>query len=137
MKCGRRAWIAAGHHRARPLMRPQPHRLQGELATAEEAAVLDKKIEELCRKARQGSGSARAANPQAEVIVRLMHLAREDAEAWYALLFALAVEAAAMSVLLIAERDRRSSARIRQAVRPRRRWRFYLLRGYAWKHAIL
>ena len=60
-------------------MRPQPHRLQGELNTAEEAAVLDKKIEELCRKARQGSGSARAANPQAEVIVRLMHLAREEA----------------------------------------------------------
>ena len=57
----------------------------------------------------------RAANPQAEVIVRLMHLAREDAQAWYALLFVLAVEAAAMSVRLIAERDRRCNARIRQA----------------------
>ena len=136
MKCGRRAWIAAGHHRARPLMRPQPHRLQGELATAEEAAVLDKKIEELARKLDRAP-EVRAAYPQAEVIVRLMHLAREDAEAWYALLFALAVEAGAMSVLLIAERDRRCSARIRQAVRPRRRCRFYLLRGYAWKHAIL
>jgi hypothetical protein len=33
----------------------------------------------------------------------LLHVAREDAEAWYALLFALAVEAAAMSVLVLAE----------------------------------
>ena len=117
-------------------MRPQPHRLQGELATAEEAAVLDKKIEELAGKLDRAP-AVRAANTHAEVIVRLMHLAREDAEAWYPLVFALAVEAVAMSVLLIAERDRRCSARIRQAVRPRRRCRFHLLRGYAWKHAIL
>jgi hypothetical protein len=77
-------------------------RLQGELATAEEAAVPDKEIEELAGKLDRPP-AVRTAYPQAEVIVRLMHLAREDAEAWYALLFALAVEAATMSVLLIAE----------------------------------
>ena len=77
-------------------------RLRGEGATAEEAAVLDKKIEELAGKLDRAP-AVRAANTHAEVIVRLMHLAREDTEAWYALLFALAVEAAAMSVLLIAE----------------------------------
>jgi hypothetical protein len=49
------------------------------------------------------SAAVRAANPQAEVIARLLHVAREDAEAWYALLFTLAVEAAAMSVLVLAE----------------------------------
>jgi hypothetical protein len=53
-------------------------RLQGELATAEEAAVLDKNIEELAGKLDRAP-AVRAANPQAEVIVRLVHLAREDA----------------------------------------------------------
>ena len=53
-------------------------RLRGEGATAEEAAVLDKKIEELAGKLDRAP-AVRAANPQAEVIVRLMHLAREEA----------------------------------------------------------
>jgi hypothetical protein len=77
-------------------------RHQGELATAKEAAVLDEKIRELSEKL-ETAPAVRAANPQAEVIARLLHVAREDAEAWYALLFALAVEAAAMSVLVLAE----------------------------------
>jgi hypothetical protein len=77
-------------------------RLQGELATAETAAELDIKIRALTEKL-DTVPAVRAVNPQAEVIARLFHLSREDAEAWYALLFALAVEAAAMSVLLIAE----------------------------------
>jgi hypothetical protein len=73
-------------------------RLQGELAAAKEASVLDEKIDELTGKLAM-MPAVRAANPQAEVIARLLHLTSEDAEAWYALLFALAVEAAAMSVL--------------------------------------
>ena len=77
-------------------------RLQGELATAKESAALDEKIRDLTQKL-ETAPAVRAANPQAEVLARLLHVAREDAEAWYALLFALAVEAAAMSVLLIAE----------------------------------
>src|SRR5262249_40000216 len=77
-------------------------RLEGELATAKEAAGMDEKIRELTRKL-ESAPAVRSVNPQAEVIARLLHVAREDAEAWYALLFALAVEAAAMSVLLIAE----------------------------------
>jgi hypothetical protein len=77
-------------------------RLQGELAAAREAFVLDEKIGELTGKLEMAP-AMRAANPQAEVIARLVHVSAEDAEAWYALLFVLAVEAAAMSVLLIAE----------------------------------
>jgi hypothetical protein len=77
-------------------------RLQGELAVAKEAVVLDVKIGELTGKL-ETAPAVRAANPQAKVIARLLHLTSEDAEAWYALLFALAVEAAAMSVILIAE----------------------------------
>lgn len=77
-------------------------RLQGELAAARTAAELDQKIQQLTERL-DTTPAMRAVNPQAEVIARLLHLAREDAEAWYALLFALAVEAAGMSVLLIAE----------------------------------
>jgi hypothetical protein len=77
-------------------------RLQGELAAAKTAAELGQKIQQLTEKL-EAAPAVRAVNPQAEVIARLLHLAREDAEAWYALLFALSVEAAAMSVLLIAE----------------------------------
>lgn len=77
-------------------------RLQGELATAKESAELDEKIRILTQKL-ETAPAVRAANPQADVIARLLHVAPEDAEAWYALLFALAVEVAAMSVLLIAE----------------------------------
>jgi hypothetical protein len=77
-------------------------RLQGELAAAQTAAELDLKIQALTLKL-ETVPAVRAVNPQAEVIARLFHFSREDAEAWYALLFALAVEAAAMSVLLIAE----------------------------------
>jgi hypothetical protein len=77
-------------------------RLQGELATAKERAVLDERIRDLTQKL-ETAPAVRAANPQADVIARLLHVGREDAEAWYALLFALAVEVAAMSVLLIAE----------------------------------
>jgi hypothetical protein len=77
-------------------------RLQGELASAKERATLDVKIRELTLKL-ETAPAVRSVNPQAEVIARLLRVAREDAEAWYALLFALAVEAAAMSVLLIAE----------------------------------
>jgi hypothetical protein len=77
-------------------------RLQGEVAAATTAAELGIKIQALTEKL-EAVPSVRAVNPQAEVIARLFHLSREDAEAWYALLFALAVEAAAMSVLLVAE----------------------------------
>ena len=77
-------------------------RLQGELETSKAAAALDVKIHELSLKL-ETSPAVRAANPQAEVIARLLHVAPEDAEAWYALLFALAVEVAAMTVFLIAE----------------------------------
>jgi hypothetical protein len=77
-------------------------RLQRELATAQEAAALDDKIRKLTLKLAVAP-AVRAVNPQAVVIARVLHIAPEDAEAWYALLFALAVEAAAMSVLLIAE----------------------------------
>jgi hypothetical protein len=77
-------------------------RLQGDLAAAKDASVLDEKIGELTGKLAL-MPAVRAANLQAEVIARLLHLTSEDAEAWYALLFALAVEAATMSVLLIAE----------------------------------
>jgi hypothetical protein len=77
-------------------------RLQGELAAATTASELDLKIRGLTDKF-ETVPAVRTVNPQAEVIARLFHLSREDAEAWYALLFALAVEAAAMSVLLVAE----------------------------------
>jgi hypothetical protein len=77
-------------------------RLQGELESAKAAAALDVKIRELTLKLEK-SPSVRAANPQAEVLARLLGVAPEDAEAWYALLFALAVELAAMTVLLVAE----------------------------------
>jgi hypothetical protein len=77
-------------------------RLEGELAAAKEDAAIDEKIRELTQKL-EVAPAVRAANPQAEIIARLLHVSREDAEAWYALLFALAVETAAMSVLLIAE----------------------------------
>jgi len=77
-------------------------RLEGELETAKAAAALDLTIHELTRKLEM-SPSVRAVHPQAEVIARLLGVAREDAEAWYALLFALAVEMAAMTVLLVAE----------------------------------
>jgi hypothetical protein len=77
-------------------------RLEGELAAAKEAASLQTKIHELTERLGSAPG-VRAINPQAAVIGRLLHIAPEDAEAWYALLFALAVETAAMSVLLLAE----------------------------------
>jgi hypothetical protein len=77
-------------------------RLQGELAAAEAAAKLDEHTRELTKKL-ETAPAVRDANPQANVIARLLHIAREDAEAWYALLFALASETAAMAVLLIAE----------------------------------
>lgn len=77
-------------------------RLQGELEAAKEAATLDEKIHELTLTLAVAP-AVRSVNPQATVIARLLHIAPEDAEAWYALLFALAVEAAAMSVLLVAE----------------------------------
>jgi hypothetical protein len=77
-------------------------RLQGELETSKAAAALDVRIQELSLKL-QTSPAVRAVHPQAEVIGRLLGMRPEDAEAWYALLFALAVEAAAMTVLLIAE----------------------------------
>jgi hypothetical protein len=77
-------------------------RLQGELETSKAAAALDENIRELTLKLEK-SPAVRAANPQAEVLARLLRVAPEEAEAWYALLFALAVEAAAMTVLLVAE----------------------------------
>jgi hypothetical protein len=77
-------------------------RLQGELETSKAATALDVKIQELSLKL-QTSPVVRSVHPQAEVIGRLLGIRPEDAEAWYALLFALAVEAAAMTVLLIAE----------------------------------
>jgi hypothetical protein len=77
-------------------------RLDGELAAAKTAAELDEKVHELTERL-ETVPAVRAVNPQAEVIARLFHLTPADAEAWYALLFALAVEAAAMSVLLTAE----------------------------------
>jgi hypothetical protein len=78
------------------------NRLQGELETSKAAAALDVKIRELSLKLEK-SPSVRAANPQAEVLARLLGVTPEEAEAWYALLFALAVEMAAMTVLLVAE----------------------------------
>jgi len=92
-------------------------RLQGELATAKDAAVLDEKIRELTQKL-ETAPAVRAANPQAEVIARLLHVAREDAEAWYALLFALAVEAAAMSVLVLAETTTHHHRQAEKSVAP-------------------
>jgi hypothetical protein len=95
-------------------------RLQGELAAAKSAAELDAKIDALTVKL-ETVPAVRAINPQAEVIARLLHLSREDAEAWYAFLFALAVEAAAMSVLLIAETTthrERATAEVQQTVLP-------------------
>jgi|KBSSwiStaDraftv2_1062776.scaffolds.fasta_scaffold100575_5 hypothetical protein len=77
-------------------------RLQGELETSKAATDLDVKIQELTRKLAT-SPSVRAVHPQAEVIARLLGIAPEDAEAWYAFLFALSVEMASMTVLLIAE----------------------------------
>ena len=77
-------------------------RLQGELETAKVATDLDAELQELTRKL-ETSPSVRAVHPQAEVIARLLGIAPEDAEAWYAFLFALSVEMAAMTVLLIAE----------------------------------
>src|SRR5712671_6320074 len=62
--------------------------------------------------------AVRATNPQAEVIARLLHVAREDAEAWYALLFALAVEAAAMSVLVLAETTTHHHRQAEKSVAP-------------------
>jgi len=69
---------------------------------SKEAAQLDEKIAVLTAKLARAP-AMRSVNPQAEVIARLLRIPIADAEAWYALLFALAVEAAAMSVLLIAE----------------------------------
>jgi hypothetical protein len=92
-------------------------RLQGELATAKEAGVLDEKIRELTQKL-ETAPAVRATNPQAEVIARLLHVAREDAEAWYALLFALAVEAAAMSVLVLAETTTHHHRQAERSVAP-------------------
>jgi hypothetical protein len=63
-------------------------RLSGEHASAKESAVLDEKIRELTQKL-ETAPAVRAANPQAEVLARLLHVAREDAEAWYALLSSL------------------------------------------------
>jgi hypothetical protein len=77
-------------------------RLQGELETSKAATALEVKIQELSLKL-QTSPVVRNVHPQAEVIGRLLGIRSEDAEAWYALLFALAVEAAAMTVLLIDE----------------------------------
>jgi hypothetical protein len=98
-------------------------RLQGELAAAKEANVLDEKIGELNGKLEM-TPAVRAANPQAEVVARLLHLTPEDAEAWYALLFALAVEAAAMSVLLIAETitQHQSIALVENVIVEKKRW---------------
>jgi hypothetical protein len=91
--------------------------LQGELATAKDAAVLDEKIREVTQKL-ETAPAVRAANPQAEVIARLLHVAREDAEAWYALLFALAVETAAMSVLVLAETTTHHHRQAEKSVAP-------------------
>jgi len=77
-------------------------RFEGELSSAKEAGTLETKIHELTERLGSAPG-VRAINPQAAVIGRLLHIAPDDAEAWYALLFALAVETAAMSVLLVAE----------------------------------
>jgi hypothetical protein len=63
---------------------------------------LDGNIRELALKLEK-SPAVRDANPQAAVLARILKIAPEEAEAWYALLFALAVEAAAMTVLLVAE----------------------------------
>jgi hypothetical protein len=75
--------------------------LPGELAAAKDAAVLDAKIGERSEKlpgGARGTGGKPAGRSD-----RAPHPSHDDAEAWYALFIALAVEAAGMSVLLIAE----------------------------------
>jgi len=78
------------------------NRLVGELATAKEAARLDARIAELTAKL-EVAPAVRDGNPMAAYLARILHVPAADAEAWYALLFALAIELGAMSVMLLAE----------------------------------
>jgi Poxvirus D5 protein-like len=77
-------------------------KLEGELASAEEAARLDADLARL--RAKDGNGPAmQLANPQAAAISTLLHIPIDDAVALYAFVASLALELAGMAAMMRAD----------------------------------